>query len=273
MENIHSITDFINTHVNYYGHFTHFLPKDLTRRNAEIKGIIENNPEFVYSEGSPLSALALIAVSKDMKRIDVIGPFFRDETINEAVKIINTIQDNYRLASLNFFFPKEQQLMEQLMERLNATRHDDEFILRLDRLNSEDTSISHLIPVPKHDYKSLWTMHETIFGETYLTHDDFFHDSSRATYGYYDEGKLIGYGVIKSQTPTMHTLEVLGIDKNYRGKNHGKTLMRELISLAFMNPRVDTLELVVESKNEKALKIYQSFGFILKSHSLNYSIK
>lgn len=50
------------------------------------------------------------------------------------------------------------------------------------------------------------------------------------------------------------------VNKNYRRKGVGTTLMNEAIKIA-KNRRVDSIELVVNSDNTVAKRLYQKVGF------------
>lgn len=273
MIDFQTLYTFIQTNTLAHGHYTHFLPKEDVRLKKVLQEALSSDANQGYFDGEPLSALAFIAPLEGGQRVDVIGPFFSLDNLPSATRIIQSILHDYPNATLHFFFPKDNTPMQSLMNAMNAKRHDDEFILHLSKTTDLPVSNERLVPLPKHHEEAVWNLHTHVFGQTYLTKENFFNDTQRTAYGYYHNGTLIGYGLLNRVSLTTTSIEVLAIDANYRGQNHGRKLLEELISMAFQERPIKRIELVVESLNNNALSLYKSVGFTILSHSLNYTLK
>lgn len=269
--NIDTIITFIKQYHTIENPYSHFLPIKENVLRSSLKEALMKPYKALYADQHS-QCFTLIHIEKELHRIDIAGPVFDEKSIDIARGMLKDIQTDNPNMALYFFFPIQNTLIKTLLESVSAQRNDDEFILQLKRSNYRFNPLNHLKIIPKKDHQKLWDFHEEIFGETYLTPKHFFNDTSRHLYGYYTEGKLIGYGVIKDQSSTKRILEVLAINPQYRGFGHGKTLLKELTELGFKNQTIEILELVVESQNENALTLYKSVGFDIISHSLSYVI-
>lgn len=269
--NIDAIVQFIKHYHTADTPYSHFLPIKEDDLRSTLKEALMKPYKAVYTDDN-LQCLTLIHIEKELHRIDIAGPVFDKKSIDIAQSMLKDIQLDNPEMDLYFFFPIQNTLIKTLLDAMNAQRNDDEFILQLKRKKHSSNQLTHLKKVPKKDHQRLWHLHEEIFGETYLTPTHFFNDPNRHLYGYYNEDNLLGYGVIKDQSTTKKTLEVLAINPQYRGFGHGKTLLKELTELGFKDPKIEILELVVESQNENALILYKNVGFETISHSLSYVI-
>ncbi|MFC2045103.1 GNAT family N-acetyltransferase [Chloroflexota bacterium] len=68
---------------------------------------------------------------------------------------------------------------------------------------------------------------------------------------------------------TKGQIFMLGVDENYRGGNIGRRVLLAGIS-KLVNEGLLIIELIVDSQNETAYKLYQSVGFEVKASSLWY---
>ena len=99
------------------------------------------------------------------------------------------------------------------------------------------------------------------FAEGY---EDFLNDQRACSLVAIYDGKLIGSGHIEhydNKRRAVHKCEVdLGILKDYWGLGIGGKIMQTLIDVA-RKANFEQVELSVASKNERAIKMYESFGF------------
>ena len=116
------------------------------------------------------------------------------------------------------------------------------------------------------DIEQVCEMEDMIFGET-LGYDMFYTELTLNPYAYYfvldidDEiGGYIGTWIEGDRGEVINFC----IDKEYQGMGFGKMLLSFYLELAKMS-EVKTVSLEVRKSNEKAIKLYESFGF-KKSH-------
>ena len=82
------------------------------------------------------------------------------------------------------------------------------------------------------------------------------------------ESELIGFLIYESIFPEIHLLSV-AVDKAHQGKGIGKLLMQTLFQQAKAQD-MQIIYLEVRQSNEKAITLYESFGFKVDAVRVDY---
>jgi putative acetyltransferase len=78
-------------------------------------------------------------------------------------------------------------------------------------------------------------------------------------------GAIVGHGLLEPLplAVTAHVVRLtLAVHEGHQGQGIGRALMSELLDWARASPRVEKVELQVRSSNERAVRLYQSLGFV-----------
>ena len=88
---------------------------------------------------------------------------------------------------------------------------------------------------------------------------------------------IIGHAIVEPHKlqSTSHVVNLtIVIHEGHQGKGHGKMLMNYLIDWAKAHPKIEKFELHVRSSNTRAIKLYESLGFVeegRKTKQVKYS--
>lgn len=80
-----------------------------------------------------------------------------------------------------------------------------------------------------------------------------------------NEGEIIGHAIVEPhrlQTTSHVVFLTIAIYEGHQGKGIGKMLMLHLLDWAKAHPIIEKFELQVRSSNVRAIKLYESLGFI-----------
>jgi ribosomal protein S18 acetylase RimI-like enzyme len=84
-------------------------------------------------------------------------------------------------------------------------------------------------------------------------------------FGAFDDDRLIGITGFNrmARRRAMHRGEIVQVyvDSNYRGQNIGEKLIRRALEYAFGLDGIEQVQLSVIAGNDKAIKLYEKFGF------------
>lgn len=91
------------------------------------------------------------------------------------------------------------------------------------------------------------------------------------------QGQIVGHAIVEPHKlqSTSHVVNLtIAIHEGHQGKGYGKTMMNYLIDWAKKNPKIEKFELHVRSSNTRAIKLYESLGFVeegRKTKQIKYS--
>ena len=80
---------------------------------------------------------------------------------------------------------------------------------------------------------------------------------------------VLGYALFSINLEGEGHLISLAVDKNYRGRRIGSTLLSSLLSM-YIRAGINRIILEVRTHNTQAIKFYESFGFIIDSKEFEY---
>ncbi|MEK7356728.1 MAG: N-acetyltransferase [Bdellovibrionota bacterium] len=91
------------------------------------------------------------------------------------------------------------------------------------------------------------------------------------------DGKVVGHALLEPHklASTAHVVSLtIAIHEGAQGQGLGRKLMEYLIAWARGNQKIEKFELQVRSSNARAIKLYESFGFVeegRKTRRLKYA--
>lgn len=129
-----------------------------------------------------------------------------------------------------------------------------------------------LKPVTKHNYMTVVDLkvlphQEGFVAPNWLSLLEANYESDKYPFAVYDKGDVVGflmcsyYPADKAYPVDSWWLERFMIDKEAQGKGLGKQALALFLKGYKPHEDVDELRLGVEPENEKAIKLYESFGF------------
>lgn len=177
-----------------------------------------------------------------------------------------------------FFFPRENTVCRNFLEQAGAERGVHEYLLILrkgtQRLNG-GSRMGCPKPLGKESDGQLEKLHDEIFPGIYISGAELVSDrnGNHAVYGIIEEGRLIAYSVLRIDSSTDGTAEIVGVEAGYRHKGYGRTVLSYLIERAFEDYGMDKIRLVVDGDNENAIRLYRDLGFTEEGENCFYSLK
>ncbi len=79
------------------------------------------------------------------------------------------------------------------------------------------------------------------------------------------DGTIVGHACLEPRDPSAlsHVVALtIAVHERHQGNGYGKILMNHLVEWAKANRKVEKFELQVRSSNVRAIKLYESMGFI-----------
>ena len=84
-----------------------------------------------------------------------------------------------------------------------------------------------------------------------------------------ENNNILGYILFSINMECEGHLISLAVDKNYRGSKVGSTLLTSALSI-YIQTGINRILLEVRTHNTRAIKFYESFGFIIDRKEFNY---
>lgn len=172
-----------------------------------------------------------------------------------------------------FFFPKENARCRGFLEKIGAKRQGNEYELLLQKEkmpvveNTEDVQM--LLP---EDYEAFVKLHDTIFPDCYITGKEILADvgQKHIVFVKKEEDRLLAYSVLRRNGGKRATAELIAVREGYRHQGYGRKVLSYLLSRAFGNDGMQSVDLIVEAENENALKLYRKMGFEVEYENCVY---
>ena len=211
--------------------------------------------------------------NNEHKTIDVAGPYVidADKALGKAfIQHVLASSDGF---DLNFFFSDTSAYYHSLMTDFKATDGGVEDILVLHKVEPyqgfNHVDVRKLQP---EDYDTIKTMHDAIFPEAYIQGKALIEPSQhKETFVAIKDDELIGYAHVKRMS-LKAMLEVFALKADARGKGYAKPFLTNVLETVLNKTDVQTIELVVEAPNHKAIALYEALGFTLKQRNRAFKL-
>lgn len=256
-----------------------FLSSKKSLIRKDFLGLSQHSDHILLCDYHQRKVRGLIACFKHPHQdfMDCAGPFFKDIALGQALieEVLKLTADQYHLL---FFFDHRHQTLISMIESLGGYVQGDESQLVLNRGCEKNVSNNQNIELYSDTFAQwLKDTHEKIFKESYIPIDDLIHhkDPSRSVYIIFFENLPIGYLILKSYPHFLQrmTIEMIGILEDHRHQGYGKALLSYAIKTCFADPRVTSIDLIVENINTHALNLYTYLGFHVSRKNVNMIIQ
>ena len=207
--------------------------------------------------------------------MDCAGPFYDD--IKIAEDLIHHILKVHQEYKINFFFKHRHQELFSILSTFTHHLNGYEFQMKLGRNDWMSTEIACILkPLDANTKQSFVELFHQIFPDAYISANDIVLniDRSRDVYIVLDNGFVIGYIVIKSYPlyPRKKTIEMVGVKESERSKGIGKKIINEALHIIFHDSLIESVDLIVDLDNRKALTLYEQFGFKIDQTAMSITI-
>lgn len=208
--------------------------------------------------------------------MDCAGPFYKDVSIGKKL-IEEVLHITSNQNHLLFFFDHRHQELIALIQSLGGHVQGDESQLILNRGSEKNLTVYPSIAPYTQPFASwLKETHESIFQESYIPIDDVIqhHDNTRNVYIAFENQSPVGYLILKSYPDFLQrkTIEMIGVMEEHRHLGYGRALLSYAIRESFADPRVTSIDLIVENINTHALSLYTHLGFHVSRKNVNVII-
>lgn len=213
---------------------------------------------------------------------DCCGPFIKDASDQELSEDLFTamLAQIPEPIKLNFFFSEQNRICQQLMARIHAKNEGNELVMNLKREEFGDgglhnkTDVYRVLQIKKRQYTAFSELHDEIFPDAYISGQGILSSIgvSRSIYVIENFDSVLAYGVLRF-TPDAGSVaaEIIAVRKEYRGKGLGRQILEKMLIEAFQSTAINQVELVVESENHTAIRLYKKLGFSIKTINCSYS--
>lgn len=291
LNDLEKITELVYAKNNTEEHHIPYCCKNTENIYKDFENMINGERNLVvaaWDEDKLCGVLGIYCID-EINRVDNIGPFIdcNNENIQGNAKtcFINTAKDLVTLArnefpthDFSFDINAKNVNCLELMDTLGSNLNDTELHLSLKRDNFVDVYEESLAISYKTEYEEqLRNLHDEISGDYYLTSNQLLETigNEREAYLIIENNRVVSYGVLQfsANTDKEVFIEILGVDKDYRGKGYGRMIQSHLISKAFERKSVEEVNLVVDDINSVALNLYESFGFECTQKSCSFTLR
>lgn len=231
-----------------------------------------------YFEGDKLIGLLCGFIDFERNSMDCAGPFVDGDfhklssEMFEHLKALGPQGMKYI-----FYFGKKNIECTTFLKQIEAENQGDEFQLYISREGFKKLdSIVRIVELPKEYEERFSQLHDTIFPEVYISGKGILQSLGidRQVFVALDGEEIIGYSVLQTHKDSREaTAEIIGVAKPYRRRGYGRAVLNYLLEVAFQDPQIDSVNLIVDQINENALTLYTSVGFELRKVNCNYLIK
>lgn len=290
-DDLKRITELVSEKNNIEEHHIPYCCKSTEHIYKDFEHMINDERNLVVAawEDDTLCGVLGIFCIDEINRVDSIGPFiawnnekFQTSTetffIDTSKGLVAEARKQYPTHDFSFNINSKNVACLELMEVLDSRPNDTELHLRLKREKFADVYDESLAISYKPEYEAqLRNLYDEVAGDYYLTSNQLIATigSEREVYLILDDNKVISYGVLQFSENTDREvfIEILGVDKDFRGKGYGRMIQSHLIRKAFEKSSVEEVNLIVDDINSVALSLYESFGFECIQKSCSYTLK
>lgn len=173
----------------------------------------------------------------------------------------NTIKD----LQFGFFFPYQNVRLASYLKKNNAVQKVNEYYLFLEKKNMKNLEEKyHVTKLEQVDNVQFITLLNDVFPDCYISPEDIISSKIRDVYVIKENNIITAFGVLERKSETNVCTEIVIVKEGYRHLGRGRTILSHLIKESFKNDEVKTVDLIVDSDNENALKLYFDLGYQIK---------
>ena len=166
-----------------------------------------------------------------------------------------------------FFFSKENVECSTFLKSLNAFQKPNEYGLLLIKENKSHGVKSDSIQLlPALYHQKFIELHDEIFPDVYISGKEIIDSlgKNRHVFAWIEDDQIKAYSVLFLRGNLRATAEIIAVHQDFRGKGLGKKILNHLIHAAFYDFGLEAVDLIVDSDNLNALKLYLDIGFAIE---------
>lgn len=277
---------------------------DKMKKREEASMFCPGNRKRIMEEFQEnVEAGRLAAYWSDGKPEGVISWYVDEEKLRtDCALLVNSECENYENVALSlvqeaqkgqrsgmryyFYFPKENRRCMEFLEKLKAHREENEYLLLLHKeiwenrgceRPGEDEDGKKKPPIeirvlPKERYEEYTKLHDAVFPDIYISGRDVISDlgKNHQVFVLLEGDKIAAFCVLNTHGNKRATAELIGVRRDKRGQGYGKAVLSYLAFRAFALGGMEALDLIVDSDNENALRLYLDFGFQVECENRSY---
>jgi len=275
IKNLDSLTDMAYKLNNIPESNIAYCYKNYESIKQDFESVILSEHNLIIGDFNNNNLKGFISFYIDMDKftVDVCGPFITED-FNDTFYKLWKFKDAYISSeySFNFFVNNKNENVINLLILLNAKNNGNEYVYQLDI--SDFNEIKNSITVNllnSNQYSQFINLHNNMFPDIYVSGNDIINSlkTDRKVYIYEIKDQIVGYCVVKNNSKNT-TIEILAVKEEFRGRQYGKELLNYTIKEESKNS--NTFILVVEKKNDIAMKLYKKTGFKLMVENCSYLI-
>ncbi len=272
LKDLNTLVPFIyqmNQRPEYYSGYMSLLEESIQN---DVRQAIQQEGVLVV-ETDNIQGVLVTHKNIEHKTIDVAGPYVIDADETTGKAFIQHVLTSFDCYALNFFFSDTSTYYHSLMTYFKAIDGGVEDILTLHEVEPyrglHHVDVRRLEP---NDHTTIKTMHDHIFPNAYIKGEALIEPSPhKETFVAIKEDDLIGYAHVK-QMSLKAMLEVFALKADARDKGYAKPFLTHVLHTVLNKPNVQTIELVVEEPNHKAIALYETLGFTLKQRNRAFTL-
>ena len=272
LKDLNTLVPFIyqmNQRPEYYSGYMSLLEESIQN---DVRQAIQQEGVLVV-ETDNIQGVLVTHKNIEHKTIDVAGPYVIDADETTGKAFIQHVLTSFDCYALNFFFSDTSTYYHSLMTYFKAIDGGVEDILTLHEVEPyrglHHVDVRRLEP---NDHTTIKTMHDHIFPNAYIKGEALIEPSPhKETFVAIKEDDLIGYAHVK-QMSLKAMLEVFALKADARDKGYAKPFLTHVLHTVLNKPNVQTIELVVEAPNHKAIALYEALGFTLKQRNRAFTL-
>jgi len=279
IDDVHDICDFVFLQNQMPEKSSAYCEKDRDSIEKSFQELIQQDTHFVVGSFDNTHLVGVLGLYADpaKNRVDCVGPFAsHPSSVDIATELFRYGQSLFKHTyQFNFFFDCRNKDLLQLMQIAKAHNNGNEWIMALERDRWIPTKKPGTIPLPPSLFGQWVQLHDSLFPGVYISGSDILQSlgTDRSVFCLADGIGIIGYVVIKeSNRSTERTIEILAVDKPYRKKGFGKTLLNHALNHSFEKKEIQKISLVVETGNSSATYLYSSLGFSVDADLCSFCV-
>lgn len=220
-------------------------------------------------------------IDEDTKEAELWGPFILHEEWDQVAlmmwgKLLEQLPIS--LSKVHGFFNIHNKNCRQFMERLLADEGREDSILKISRINHQQSTPDKAIIISEMteaSFESFKVLHQESFPNAYYTAEEIYHktDHENKVFIATANNELHGY-VYSEANPKFQEGDIHFIAVSYASRNNGigKKLVNRSLDFMFSFEELDEITLCVDSSNQAAIKIYLKAGFTELHKLVSYEL-
>lgn len=233
----------------------------------EIEKCEKDKTIAVAKVNNEIVGVCTVFINNDVADTNLIISKNYDDIYNEiADKLLQKIKDNnIKHLHFGFFFPYQNVRLASYLKKNKAIQKVNEYYLFLEKKNMKNLEEKYNVTkLEQVDNVQFITLLNDVFPDCYISPEDIISSKIRDVYVIKENNIITAFGVLERKSETNVCTEIVIVKEGYRHFGRGRTILSHLIKESFKNDEVKTVDLIVDSDNENALKLYFDLGYQIK---------